>query len=66
MVANRSDRSSQIAVLEAGILARIKADTDLARRFAILVSIPGVSDIAAFALLIDVPELGTLEDGQAA
>ncbi|HEV7910726.1 MAG TPA: transposase, partial [Methylocella sp.] len=38
----------------------------LAKRFAILTSIPGVSRITAFALLIEMPELGTLEARQAA
>ena len=56
----------QIAAIEAEIMALIKTDPDLARRFDILVSIPGVSAITAFALIIDMPELGTLENGQAA
>jgi transposase len=56
----------QIAAIETEIMARIKADPDLARRFDILVSIPGVSMITAFAVLIDMPELGTLSNGQAA
>jgi len=56
----------QIAAIEAEIIALIKADPDLARRFAILVSIPGISAITAFALLIDMPELGSLENRQAA
>ena len=56
----------QIAAIEAEIIALIKADPDLARRFAILVSIPGISAITAFALVIDMPELGSLENGQAA
>ncbi|MGH6811875.1 MAG: transposase, partial [Methylocella sp.] len=37
-----------------------------AGRFAIPASIPGVSKITAFALLIDLPGLGTLEARQAA
>lgn len=56
----------QMAALEAEIKALIKADPDLARRFDILVSIPGVSTITAFALIIDMPELGALENAQAA
>ena len=55
-----------MAAIEAAILEQIRADPDLAQRFAILTSIPGVSAIAAFALLIEMPELGTLEAGQAA
>lgn len=56
----------QMAAIEAEIRALIRADPDLARRFDILVSIPGVSVVTAFALIIDMPELGTLENGQAA
>ncbi|MBN9222924.1 MAG: transposase [Mesorhizobium sp.] len=56
----------QIAAIETEIMALIKADPDLAGRFDILVSIPGVSAITAFALLVDMPELGTLENGKAA
>lgn len=42
-------------------MAIIKADPSLARRFDILCSIPGLSAITACALIIDMPELGTLE-----
>lgn len=56
----------QITAIEKEIVALITADQELARRFDILVSIPGVSAITAFALIIDMPELGTLGKGQAA
>ena len=56
----------QIAAIEAAILARIEADQTLAQRFAILTSIPGVSRLTAFALLIAMPELGALDGRQAA
>jgi len=56
----------QMTAIETEIMALIKADPELSRRFDILVSIPGVSAITAFALLIDMPELGTLGNGQAA
>lgn len=56
----------QMAAIEREIMTLIEADADLARRFAILVSIPGISAITACALLIDMPELGTLSSGQAA
>ena len=45
----------QIATVEAAILEIIEADASLADRFAILTSIPGVSTITAFALLIAMP-----------
>src|SRR5277367_1520909 len=56
----------QITTVEAAILQIVEADASLADRFAILISIPGVSTITAFALLIAMPELGSLEAGQAA
>jgi len=55
-----------LAAIDQAIEALIASDQDLARRLAILVSIPGVSTLTAFALLIDMPELGTLEGKQAA
>jgi hypothetical protein len=51
----------QITAIEATILEQVQADPDLAQRFAILTSIPGLSAITAFALLIEIPELGGLE-----
>ena len=42
----------QIATVEAAILQIIEANVSLADRFAILISIPGVSNVTAFALLI--------------
>lgn len=56
----------QITQIEAEIMAAVKADPGLARRFDILVSVPGISAVTAFALIIEMPELGTLENGQAA
>jgi len=56
----------QITTVEAAILQIVEADASLADRFAILISIPGVSNITAFALLTAMPELGSLEAGQAA
>ena len=56
----------QIATVQATILQIVEDDASLADRFAILTSIPGVSNITAFALLIAMPELGALDAGQAA
>jgi transposase len=55
-----------IAAIDAAILALIQANLDLAGRFPILTSIPGASKITAFALLTEMPELGSFEPGQAA
>ena len=56
----------QLKAIDEQILARITADANLKDRFDILVSIPGLSTITAFALLIEMPELGHIEQGQAA
>lgn len=56
----------QIAAIDAALRARLADDPALKPRFDILVSIPGLGEITAFALLIDLPELGTLENKCAA
>ncbi len=56
----------RIDAIEAQMMSRIKADSALGKRFEILASIPGVSRLTAFALLIEMPEPGTLEAAQAA
>jgi transposase len=61
-------RIAQLAVhikaLEAQCLKRIKADAGLARRLAILTSIPGFGAIVAMTLLACLNELGALTDKQ--
>lgn len=56
----------QLKTIETAILERIKNDEALNERFTILVSIPGVAEQTASALIIDMPELGTLEARQIA
>jgi transposase len=55
-----------IAEIDAAIAALIAADPLLARKAAIIASIPGVSTVTAAAVLAEMPEIGTLEPGQAA
>lgn len=55
-----------IKAVLAAIIELIQADEILAKRFAILTSIPGIGEVTAACLLIDMPELGTLDPGQAA
>ena len=50
---------TSIARLEAEIERRIKADPSLKRRYDILISIPGVGPVAAIAMIVGLPELGT-------
>ena len=50
----------QIAAIDAALHAELAADPALQARFDILVSIPGVGEATAFALLVEMPELGAL------
>jgi transposase len=50
----------------ADVVSHIKTRPDLARRYALLMSLPGVSVVVAASLVIRMPELGALEHGQAA
>ena len=51
----------QIAAIDAALRNRLAADPDLRTRFDILVSIPGVGDTTALIMLVEMPELGTLD-----
>jgi transposase len=55
-----------IAAIDAELKASLTREPDLAVRFAVLVSIPGIGEVTAIAMLIDMPELGTLDSKQVA
>jgi transposase len=57
---------AQREAVDAEINALIQGDPDLAQRFAILCSIPGIAEVSAAMLLIEVPELGSLDEKQVA
>lgn len=54
------------ARLAADILARIEAHEDLRARYRLLLSLPGVGPVVAAALVVRMPELGSMKRGQAA
>ncbi len=54
------------AQLLRGILKRIKACPDLARRYGLLQSLPGCGPVVAASLVVRMPELGALQHGRAA
>lgn len=56
----------QLDAIEKAITALLEADLELNRRLEILTSIPGISSVTAFVMLIEMPELGKLEARQAA
>lgn len=54
------------AKLAAEVIAGIEAQPDLAARFRLLRSLPGVGPIVAATLVVRMPELGSMRRGQAA
>ena len=57
---------AQIEAIDAELGRLVKDDATLQSRFDSLSSIPGIGAVTALALLIEMPELGTLENGAAA
>lgn len=55
----------ELAAVDRELAARIAADPALARRKAILVSVPGISAITAATLIAMAPELGAMDGKQA-
>jgi transposase len=51
----------QLAAIEAYLLSLCQEDADLAPRLAILMSIPGIAQATALSLLVETPELGSLD-----
>jgi transposase len=51
----------QIAAIDAALRTELAANPALQTRFDILASIPGVGEATAFAMLVEMPELGALE-----
>ena len=51
----------QLAAIDAALCGELEADPGLKARFDILQSIPGIGDATALAILIEMPELGSLE-----
>lgn len=57
---------ADIDAIETDIAERIAQDAELAKRASILNSIPGVGELTAAMLLIEMPELGAMDTKQAA
>ena len=51
--------------LAAGVLERLKVHPDLAARYELLISLPGIGPIVAASLVVRMPELGQMKRGQA-
>ena len=52
----------QLDTIDAEMRTRCQADPDLKARLVILVSIPGIGEATALTMLIEMPELGTIEN----
>ena len=57
---------TQIKQIDAELQRLIADDPDLAHRFGILVSIPGIGPVAALAMIVEMPEPGSMDGKQAA
>lgn len=55
-----------IEQIDHAIMELLVQDEQLIARFEILTSIPGISKVTAFSMLIEMPELGTMSGKQAA
>lgn len=58
--------ANQLAAIDDELQRLVNADPQIKVRFDILVSIPGVARTTAFAMIIDMPELGALDGKRAA
>ncbi|MFO1141310.1 MAG: transposase [Amaricoccus sp.] len=57
---------AQLAGIDAAMVERVAKDEAMARKRDILLSIPGIGQATALAMLVEMPELGTLGAKQAA
>ena len=57
---------AQLARIDAAMADTVAQDEVMSHKLAILVSIPGIAETTALSMLIEMPELGTLEGKQAA
>ena len=57
---------AQLREIDAAIAEKVAQDEQLSRKCSILISIPGIAKTTAFTMLIEMPELGTLQGKQAA
>jgi transposase len=65
-VARLRQIKAHIQEIDAAIAETVAADPMLSQKLAILISIPGIAKTTAFAMLIEMPELGRLDGKQAA
>ena len=57
---------TQLKEIDAAIATLVASDPELSRRRSILASIPGVGPVTAMAILTEMPEIGALDNKQAA
>lgn len=57
---------SQVKQIDSELQRLVSAEPGLAHRFAILTSIPGIGRVAAIAMIVEMPELGSMDGKEAA
>lgn len=57
---------NQIVQIDAELARLVAEDPALVHRYGILLSIPGIGPVAAIAMLVEMPELGTMDGKEAA
>jgi len=57
---------TQIQQIDATVAEKVAQDDALSHKLAILISIPGIAEVTAFSMIVEMPELGILDGKQAA
>lgn len=66
LVSRLKQIQTQVRQIDTAIAGMIAEDDALSDKLGILVSIPGIAEATAWAMLVEMPELGTLDGKQAA
>ena len=66
LTARLTQIAAQVQQIDAAMAGKVAQDEAMSQKLAILVSIPGIAEITALAILVEMPELGTLDGKQAA
>ena len=66
LTARLTQIAAQVQQIDTAMAGKVAQDEAMSQKLAILVSIPGIAEVTALAILVEMPELGTLDGKQAA